>query len=309
MSQNPEWESFADALHDAAAVFEAPDTARLHGAAVRRGRQIRRRRAGAAVAGGTVALGAVGALVFTLPVGGGHGTSVAAASSSETATTQSASPSPSYVRPTAPPLIRSGGITYGVMLGALEYALPPAAQVTQTGGPAAAVDAEVVDSNSHSWYAQTSITIKSTGQFGTQVSVSVAHTAGPDTCSALDQGTGNGKGTCSQSTVEGGKLLDLVVPPGVVSSDGVFEFFEWFSPSGYGTTLQLQDSTLDDYAVTKAQAEAILTNQVFGSIAQALPPDACVGGTFSNPVDPPSPGSSPLQHVRCSSDGQLYPSY
>lgn len=73
----------------------------------------------------------------------------------------------------------------------------------------------------------------------------------------------------------------------------MFEFFEWFSPAGYGVRLELQDGTLDDFALTKAQAKAMLTGQVFGSIAGALPADACVGGRFSQPVDPPKPGDSP----------------
>lgn len=59
-------------------VFEAPDTTRLHGPAVRRGRQIRRRRAGAA-AGGAVALAAAGVLAFTFSAAPGHGTSVVVA--------------------------------------------------------------------------------------------------------------------------------------------------------------------------------------------------------------------------------------
>jgi hypothetical protein len=308
MSQNPERASFADALHDAAADFAAPDTMRLHDLAVRRGRQIKRRRAGAAAAGGTVALGMAGVLAFALSATTNHG--AAAAANSGTPATGAVEPSPSYTHPAAPPAIRSGGITSSVIQDALEYALPPGAQVMRTGGPADLnTDAEVVDTNTHSWYVQTEVTLKSRGQLGTGVAISVAHTASPDTCATLNQGMGGGVGECTQSTLDGGQLLDDVVPPGVESNSGVFEFLEWFSPTGYETDLQLQDTTLDDFALTKAQADAVLTNQVFTAIAQALPPDACVGGTFSNPVDPPSPGQSPLQHVRCSSDGTLYPTF
>jgi hypothetical protein len=82
MSENPEQETFTDALRDAAAVFEAPDTERLLGVAVRRGRQIRRRRAGVAAAGGTVARGTAGVLAFTLSVAAGHGTAAARAAGS-----------------------------------------------------------------------------------------------------------------------------------------------------------------------------------------------------------------------------------
>lgn len=306
MSQNREWTSFADALQDAAADFKAPDTARLHDLAVRRGRQIKRRRAGAAV-GGTVALGTAGVLAFTLSVAAGHGTAAAVNSGAPPA--GAVSPSPLYTHPAHAPAIRSGEITASVIQDAVEYALPSGAQVVQTGGPTPNTNVEVVDTDTHSWYVQTAVTLKSRGQFGTEAAVSVAHTASSDTCSNLNQSWGSGAGQCTQSTVDGGQLLDEVVPPGVVSSSGVSEFFEWFSPAGYETDLQLGDTTVDDFALTKTQAEAVLTNQVFGEIAQALPADACVGGSFSAPVDPPSPGQSPLQHVRCSSDGNLYPTY
>jgi hypothetical protein len=62
-------------------------------------------------------------------------------------------------------------------------------------------------------------------------------------------------------------------------------------------------------ALTKAQLKSLIAHEVFGKIAAVLPPQACPGGTFSKPVDPPKPGDSPLQHVRCSSDGKLYPTY
>lgn len=303
MSQNPERESLADALHDAAAVYPAPDVVSLHGAAVRRGRQIKRRRAGAVVGGGAVALGMAGLLAFTLSAGAGHGTAVAAASGGASPTA-----SPSSTRPAAPPVIRSGAITGTVMQDALEYVLPPHVQMVMDGG-FGDVSVEVVDVNTHSWYAQTAVTIKSSGDVGTTVAISVAHTAGSDTCAALNSGRGGGRGTCTQSSLGGGKLLDEIVPVGVLSNDGVFEFFEWYSPAGYETDLELQDSTVDDFAVTKSQAEAMLTNQIFREIAEALPTDACVGGSFSKTVDPPSPGQSPLQHVRCSTNHSLYPTY
>lgn len=315
MSQNPEWEgrerespgrgSFADALQDAAVGFEAPDTARLHGAAVRRGTQIRRRRAGtAALVGGTVALGTAGALAFALPPGAGHDATVTTANSAH----KTATPSPTYTRPTAPPVVTPGAITGTVVDDALEYTLPPNAQVIQLGGYGN-VNIEVVDSRAHTWYVQNTVTIKSSGQFGTLIAISVSHTAEPDTCAALNKAETDDKGTCTQTTVAGGKLLEEFVPTGIMSSDGVFEFFEWFSPAGYETDVELQDSTVADFALTNAQTGAIMANPVFGTIARALPADACVGGSFSDPVDPPSPGSSPLQHVRCSTDGKLYPSF
>lgn len=306
MSQNPQQGSFADALHDAADVFAAPDTVSLYGAAVQRGRQIRRRRAGA-VLGGTVALGTTGVLAFALSAAASHGNAVATANGG-TPTAGGVAPGPSYARPTAAPAIRPGGITGSVIQGALEYALPSSAQVIRTGGPGN-VNVEVVDPDSHSWYVQTSVTIKSSGQLGTLVAVTVTHTAGSDTCSALDQTSADGHGQCTRSTVDGGQLLDDVVPLGTGASDGVFEFFEWVSPAGYRTDLELQDDTVADFALTKAQAEALLTDQVFADVARALPADACLGGSFSQPVDPPTPGQSPLQHVRCSSDGNLYPTY
>lgn len=309
MSQNPERESFADALRDAAAVFEPPDVAGLHGAAVRRGRQIRRRRAGAGVVGGAVALSVAGVVAFALPAAASHGTSVAVANSGAPPTAGSVAPSPTYPRPTAAPAVRSGGITAAVLQGSIEYALPAGAQVVGLGGPLPSTNIELVDASTHSWYAQDTVTIKSSGQFGTLIAVSVDHTGGSDTCSALNQGIGGGKGQCTRSALAGGTLLDEAVPEGVLSSDGVFEIFEWFSPTGYGMYVQLQDSTTADFAVTKAQIEALLTNQVFAAIAQALPADACVGGSFSQPVDPPTPGESPLQHVRCSTNGQLFPTY
>jgi hypothetical protein len=141
------------------------------------------------------------------------------------------------------------------------------------------------------------------------IGLSVAHTAGTDTCSALNRTSAGDKGTCTESTLAGGRLLDELVPSGTDSSGGVIEFFDWVSPSGYAANLELSDKTVDDFALTKAQAEAILTSQLFGAIAQALPADACVGGSFSAPVDPPTPGISLRQHVRCSSDGRLYPTY
>jgi hypothetical protein len=299
MSQNPEHEGFADALHGAAAVFEPPDAARLHDAAVRRGRQLRRRRAGVAVVSGTVALGTAGVLAaFALPGAAGHSTAAVI-----TAPPAAGHSSPSYPRPTALPPIRAGEISGPLFQTVLEYVLPSGAQVVVTGGPNDPnEDVEVLDTSTHSYYVQTAVTIKSSGRFGTLISVSVAHTAGSDTCAFLEQAR---KGsTCTRSTLAGGKLLD-----NVVSSDGVLEFFEWTSPAGYEIDLELQDSTVHDFALTKAQAEAIITNQVFGTVARTLPPDPCVGGTFSKPVDPPSPGMSPLQHVRCSTDGKLYPSY
>jgi len=310
MSHNPEQPSLADVLEDAVTVFEAPNTARLHGAAVRRGRQIKRRRTGAAVAGSTMALGTAGVLTFALTAAPSHGTAVAAASSGAPSA-KVVSPSPTYIRPTAPPVIRSGEITGSVITDALEYALPQDSQVEMpVGGFGPTVNVEVVDSTTHTWYVQTAFTIKSSGPVGTTVAVSVNHTAQPDTCSSFNRNAGSGEGTCTQSTVDGGKLLDEVVPSGVLDGTGnVYEYFEWFSPSGYETYVQLTDNTVADLALTKAQTDAVLTNQIFGEIAQALPADACVGGTFSSPVDPPSPGQSPLQHVRCSSDGQLYPSY
>ena len=308
MSHNPEQASLADVLEDVVTVFEAPNTARLHGAAVRRGRQIKRRRTGAAVAGSTMALGTAGVLTFALTAAPSHGTAVAAASSGAPSA-KVVSPSPSYTRPTAAPIIRSGEITGSVINDALEYALPPDSQVEMPVGGFGPVNVEVVDPTSHTWYVQTAFVIKSNGPIGTSVAISVMHTAQADTCSSLNRVSGNGKGTCTQSTVAGGKLLDEAVPSGVLDNNGVHDFVEWFSPTGYETYVQLQDSTADDVALTEAQTEAILTNQIFGEIAQALPADACVGGTFSNSVDPPSPGDSPLQHVRCSSDGNLYPSY
>ena len=309
MSHNPEQASLADVLEDVVTVFEAPNTARLHGAAVRRGRQIKRRRTGAAVAGSTMALGTAGVLTFALTAAPSHGTAVAAASSGAPSA-KVVSPSPTYIRPTAPPIIRSGEITGSVITDALEYALPQDSQVEMpVGGFGPTVNVEVVDSTTHTWYVQTDFVIKSTGSIGTSVSISVMHTAQADTCSSLNRVNGDGKGTCIQSTVAGGKLLDESVPSGVLDSNAVHDYFEWFSPTGYETYVQLQDDTVDDVALTKAQTDAVLTNQIFGEIAQALPADACVGGTFSSPVDPPSPGQSPLQHVRCSSDGQLYPSY
>lgn len=312
MSQDPEPASLADALQDAAAAFKAPDTVSLHGAAVRRGRQIKRRRAGAAIGGGAAALGMAGVLAFTLSAGAGHGTVVSAASgsSSPAASPPSTQPaaSPSYPRATTPPTIRSGAITGTVMQDALEYELPSNAQIVMAGGYGNA-NVEVVSTNTHSWYAQGAVTIKSSGEIGTTLAISAVHTAGSDTCATLNQGRGDGRSTCTQTTLDGGKLLDQVVPVGVLSSDGVFEFFEWYSPAGYETDLELQDSTLGAFAVTKAQAEAILTSQIFGSVAQVLPADACVGGSFSNSVDPPSPGQSPLQHVRCSTNKNLYPTY
>lgn len=309
MSHNPEQASLADVLEDVVTVFEAPNTARLHGAAVRRGRQIKRRRTGAAVAGSTMALGTAGVLTFALTAAPSHGTAVAAASSGAPSA-KVVSPSPTYIRPTAPPVIRSGEITGTVMNDALEYALPPDSQVEMPVGGFGPVNVEVVDSATHTWYVQTAFTIKSSGSIGTMVAVSVNHTAQYDSCSSFNRNSGDGKGSCTQSTVDGGKLLDEAVPAGVLDGTGhVYEYVEWFSPSGYETFVQLSDDTVNDIALTKAQTDAVLTNQIFGEIAQALPADACVGGTFSSPVDPPSPGQSPLQHVRCSSDGKLYPSY
>lgn len=308
MSHDPEQASLADVLEDVVTVFEAPNTARLHDAAVRRGRQIKRRRTGAAVAGSTMALGTAGVLTFALTAAPGHGTAVAAASSGAPSA-KVVAPSPSYIHQTAAPVIRSGEITGSVINEALEYALPPDSQMVMSGGFGPTVNVEVVDPTSHIWYVQTAFVIKSGGPIGTSVAISVMHTAQADTCSSLNRVNGDGKGTCIQSTVAGGKLLDEAVPAGVLDNNGVHEYFEWFSPSGYETYVQLQDSTTDDLALTKAQTDAVLTNQIFGEIARALPADACVGGTFSNSVDPPSPGDSPLQHVRCSSDGQLYPSY
>lgn len=312
MSQDPEQESFAKALREAASVFTAPDAAGLHGAAVRRGRQIRRRHAGAAVAGGTAALG-MAALALALPgPAAGHGPAVAAAAGSGSSAAQaSAAPgtsTPTYPRPTAAPVIRPGGITGSELDAALEYTLPSNAQVTQAGGGAGAnADAEVVDGSSHSWYVQTAITIKSTGQFGTLIAVSVTHTPGTDTCSAMNSGWGEGQGTCSQSTLDGGKLLDEHVPINAESSSGVEEYFEWFSPAGYSVFIELNDSSEQDFAVTTTQVDSMLTSQVFAQIDQALPADACVGGTFSKPVDAVVGGPA-IVHVRCSLDGKLYPS-
>lgn len=316
MSQNPERESFADALHDAAVAFEAPDTVSLQ-SAVRRGRQIKRRRAGATAMGGTVALGAAAVLAFTLAAPAtGHGpaavpVAISAANGGARPTEGAdASPSPAYVRPTAAPVVRSNEITQSVIEGALEYALPASAQVVSAGGFAPNTNVEVIDVNTDSWYVQDEINLESPGQFGgTSVAVSVAHTAGSDTCATLNAGDADGKGHCSQSTLDGGKLFDESVPEGTIASNSVSEFFEWYSPAGYETDIQLSDATFSDFALTKAQVEEMITNQVFGEIAQALPADPCVGGTFSKPVDPPSPGQSPLQHVRCSANGKLYPSY
>lgn len=305
MSQNPDQVDLADVLHDAVTVFGAPDTARLHGPAVRRGRQIKRRRAGATAAGGAVALGAAGVLAFTLSGAPSHGTPVSVANGGSKAATV-ASPSPAYTHPAVPPDIRPDAITASVIQDALEYALPPDAQVTQTGGFSANTNVEVVDPSSHSWYVQTAFTIKSAGQSGTSVAISVTHTAGSDSCSAI-LAAWQDKGQCTTSTLDGGKLLKTVLPVGVVSSDGVYETLEWFSPSGYGTTLELGDTTVNDIALTDTQADAVLANQVFTEIAQALPADACVGGSFSQPVDPPSVGQSPVEHVRCSTNGTLYP--
>jgi hypothetical protein len=276
-----------------------------HGPAVRRGRQIKRRRAGAAAAGGTVALGTAGVLAaFTLSGAPSHPTAVAVAVSSGPAG-RTVAPSPSYTHPATPPTIRPDAITASVIQDALEYALPSAAQVNTTGGFSPNTNVELVDPTSHSWYVQTAIGIKSAG-LGTSVAISVTHTGGSDSCAAIVQGWGN-KGQCTQSSLDGGQLFKTALPLGVVSNDGVYETLEWLSPSGYATSLQLGDTTVDDIALTNTQADAVLTNQVFAEIAHALPSDACVGGTFSQPVDSPTPGQSPIEHVRCSTNGTLYP--
>ena len=85
------------------------------------------------------------------------------------------------------------------------------------------------------------------------------------------------------------------------------EYFEWFSPTGYETLMELNATAADELVLTKAQVEAVMANQLFGAMARALPADACLGGSFSNPVAAPTPGSSVSQRVRCSSDGKFYP--
>lgn len=310
MSQNSERGHLSDALYAAASGFEPPDAVSLHAAAVRRGRQIRRRRRGAALAG-TVALGAVGVLAFTAVAGAGRGPVVSAASGgvSASAAAPAATATPTLARPTAPPTFRGGVLSGPALNQALEYALPSDAVVLTAGGfTDPNLNTAAVDPTTHSWYAQTAVTIKSPRPQGTLVSISVQHTSDPDTCKTFNRTMANGAGTCTQTTVDGGKLLEVDIF-GVMAPPAAFEYFEWFSPAGYQTNLQLQDATFAEIALTKSQGAAILTSQALESIAEAMPGDACVGGTLSAPVDPPTPGQSPLQHRRCSTDGQLYPSY
>jgi hypothetical protein len=298
MAHNGEWGSFTDALHEAAGVFDVPDTSRLHGPAVRRGRLIRRRRAGAVV-GGTATMGVAAVLAVALSAAGTHGSAATRPAAGGTGSGRAS------MGPQAPDIRPGEPVTAGDMTSALEYALPAGSKVVMGGGPLPNTNVEVISEVSHSFYVQTALTIKSTGQIGTLLAVTVVHTASHDTCADLVRSSGGG--TCAQTTVQGGRLLADEAPEGVQASDSVFEFLEWFSPRGYELDLEIQDTTTQDFALDKSQINALMTNQVFASIGAALPADACVGGTFSKPVDQAS-GTNIFVHVRCSTDQKLYQS-
>jgi len=266
-------ESFAVALHETAGRIEAPFAEFLYEGAVRRGKQMRRRRRTGAALTGFVAVGAAAAAAVGL-LGNGRPapTPVSAASIS-------AKDVPKYMATTFMSVLPSGALLQ-----------PSTGAATLTGYGYSMLD------NNGQWSAAAQTLIAYQGQKYTAL---LTVTDGSMTCAQF-----NGQAACTTQRIGSATLVSVGPPPGKSEPQSVNYSLNY--PDGKSVQLALTPNT-DDTAthppLTEQQAELIVTSPVWNQVLAGLPaPVSC-------PDLEPAPGKLAPTEWICATTGKLYPSH
>jgi hypothetical protein len=304
MTTEREPDALAEALRDAAFSFEPPPPTYFHARAVRRTRQIKRRRA---AMGGALAclltLGAAGTLAVTLT--GRAPREVTAAGPSATTQVHTAVAEETTPTPSASATAGTGGVTEQEVLQAFLSALPSEADALQTQNPEQGVSAPwatgpQVNSLSGDWYVAAGASLKSSSAAGSST-VSLDAQRGVQTATCAEA-VARDPGTCTTSHVDGGTLILDKTPH---HPDPIWDY-SWISPAGNEVDLSIGDDSVSDFALTEQQVIGVLADPVWGGIAARLPAPVCVGGDLTETYATAA-GSNPAIELKCSLNGKLYP--
>lgn len=265
MSTPSEEDRFADALHRIAGTMPVPSPAVLYDAAVRRGRSIRRRRAGVGFGAG-VALCAVATLAVLLPGGAaGRSVPVAVGTSGSASTAASATASPG-----GGPSTEATAASTSVMvvnsaqaLQSFTGLLPSSAVVVQ---PFAA---DMVDAASKLWVAQVTVTLQGPGNdSASHVDFSLYGGTWARSCAQASERIRTG-GSCTTTSLAGGTLFTF--DKGGTDPTHTTAYDVWLSPDGYTTELAITDVAASAFELTTAQIEDIVTADVWATLIDKLP--------------------------------------
>jgi hypothetical protein len=300
MTMYEERESFAAVLHETADEIETPHAEALYGGAVRRGRQIRRRRTLGASAAAVVAVAAAGALAAALAGGtasGGH--AVASAPTTEVRGSGTPSPSPSA----------TGSGTGQAILRVLLDALPKSADVLANpeGGVQPQAHGPFVN-DSGDWYVEADVSLRSTGSTGlSAVSVSAQRGASIEDCAAAENAGGWPSDTCRIESADGGTLIiDESAKDPSAGEDNPIWNYTWNSQSGYEVNLTIGDSSLAAFALTQQQIVGVLTDPGWQTAAAQLSAPVCPGGRMTQVPSTGKLFAASGIALKCSTTGEVY---
>jgi hypothetical protein len=300
MTMYEEREDFAAVLHETADGIETPRPEALYGGAVRRGRQIRRRRTLGTGAAAVVAVAAAGALAAAL-TGGAPGGGHAVASAATTGVRASGAPSPS-ASATA-----SG--TGQAILHLLLDALPKSADVLQNaeGGVQPQAHGPFVN-DSGDWYVEADVSLSSTGSSGSSaVSVNAQRGTSIEDCAEAEKAGGWPTDTCRIESAGGGTLIvDESAKDPSAGEDNPIWNYTWNSPSGYEVNLTIGDSSLAAFALTQQQIVKVLTDPSWRTATAQLPEPVCPGGSMTQVASPGGAFGAPGIALKCSTTGKVY---
>ena len=279
MNEDKDKDSFAGLLREVGEHAATPDSEALYQGALHRGHRIRRRRALGAGAGSVLAIGAVGALAFTLVPGSAGSSTVATAASSGTAPTATARANPgvsagaSASTSTSASASARAGLSNESLVNTFLHALPTSADPLKdaSGGTSTSAFPPYVNQLSGIWEAGAQADLKSTSQTGwSAVSFNVEHGIQITTCTEAEAGSTTD--TCTVSALDSGTLiLDKTWHnPADPGAHPIWQYF-WYGPAGYETTLSIGDDSVASFALTETQAESVLTNLHWAGIAALLP--------------------------------------
>ena len=296
-----ERESFAAVLHETADEIETPHAEALYGGAVRRGRQIRRRRTLGTSAAAVVAVAAAGALAAALTggaAGGGH----AVASAPTTGVRTSGAPSPSATAATS-------GAAEAAILHVFLDALPKSADVLQNpeGGVQPQAHGPSVD-DSGDWVVEADVSLRSSGTSGwSAVSVDAQRGTSIDDCAEAENAGGWSTDTCRIESADGGTLIidESAKDPSVGENNPIWNY-TWNSPSGYEVTLTIGDSSLAAFALTPSQILSVLTDPSWQTTTAQLPTPVCPGGKMTQVPATSGAFGAPGIALKCSTTGKIY---